>query len=307
QPATSAPSTQPASQVDQIRQKLQQVPTLWWMIGGGVLGVLVLGLILFIVLRKKKPKAPPQGSGYQPPPQQQQQQFGQQPPQYQQAPPQQQYGSTMPQYPQSAPWEQQQAPPPTYQQQPPPYQQQAPPTFQESPLATGAFGQAGGRMGSTFMPLPPEPQPPPAPVAPAPAAPAQAPQPIPIPAAEPILSRASEPRFQSPAKGSPSAWLVCVEGPAAGRSYPIDEAQFWIGANANNHLQLAEDQTVSGNHACIAFEQGTLGIYDHHSTNGLFLNDDRLTEGRKLLKPGDRVRVGRSTFVLQPASTHYPT
>jgi hypothetical protein len=284
-PVTAPP---PASKVDQVRQKLQEVPRLWWMIGGGALAVLLLGLIVFLVMRKGKGKpkggtpAKPQGAQPQP---------GFQPPQ------------TLQQSPQ-------------YQGQPPTYQQPRPPQhefFQPSgpAMPSGSFGQAppppafGSNPfappqqpspfvgGSTYMPLPPDPAP--------------RPMPVPVPGPEPIPSRASEPRFQTPSKGNPSAWLVCTEGPAAGRSYPIDEAQFWIGANANNHLQLADDPTVSGNHSCIAFEHGTLGIYDHQSTNGMYLNDERLTEGRRLLRPGDRLRVGRSTFVLQPASDNRGT
>jgi hypothetical protein len=133
--------------------------------------------------------------------------------------------------------------------------------------------------GSTYQPLvfdPPPPQP-------------AAPQPV-------------APRFRAPTKSSPSAWLVGSEGPAAGRSFAIDEAQFWIGANPNNHLQLADDPTVSGNHACITYENDTLGVYDHRSTNGLFLNDERLTETRRVLQAGDKLRIGRSIFVVQPAS-----
>ena len=308
--ATPAPAA-PASQMDQIRQKLQQVPQMYWMIGGGVAGALLLGLILFLVLRKGK-KGKPQAGKTPPRPQQgppfQQPQFQQGPPQYQQGPPQFQQGPP-PQYPPQG-YQQQQ---PFFEPQPPPMQPPYQQPFQQQPgplqpppgpmLATGSFGQTPPpqqpqqppphlfNAGSVYQPLPPQPQGP------------AAPPPGPIPVQEPIPTRASESRFQTPSKGNPSAWLVCTEGPSAGRSFPIDEAQFWIGASANNHLQLGDDPTVSGNHACIAYEQDTLGIYDHHSTNGLFLNDDRVTDVRRVLKPGDRVRIGRSTFVLQPASS----
>ena len=106
--------------------------------------------------------------------------------------------------------------------------------------------------------------------------------------------------FAPPAKLSPSAWLVCIEGPAVGKSFAIDEPQFWIGASPNNQLVLADDPTVSGNHACIAFENDTLRIFDHRSTNGLFVNDQRLTDTVQLLQAGDRLRVGRFIFVLRP-------
>ncbi len=106
--------------------------------------------------------------------------------------------------------------------------------------------------------------------------------------------------FAPPAKLKPSAWLVCIEGPAVGKSFAIDEPQFWIGASPNNQLVLEDDPTVSGNHACIAFENDSLRILDHRSTNGLFVNDQRLADNVQLLQPGDRLRVGRSIFVLRP-------
>jgi len=281
-PATSVPTPKvetksdsqpvaPASKAEGLREKFEQIPKMYLMIGGGVLAALVLGLILFIVLRKGKK------TGGLPTPHPQQQAPYQQAPPYQQQPPAFQPGPF---------------------QQPPQQQPQGPNVF-----TTGAFGQAppaypppqqpapfspqGG--GSTYQPLIFDP-------------PSQ-PLPQPEPMQQPIEPRAaSQPRFYPPSKSNPSAWLVCVEGPSTGRSFAIDEAQFWIGASPNNHLQLGDDPTVSGNHACIAFENDTLGVYDHRSTNGLFLNEERLTEMRRVLQPGDKLRIGRSTFVLQPAS-----
>ena len=85
----------------------------------------------------------------------------------------------------------------------------------------------------------------------------------------------------------------------AGQSFAVDEAQVWIGAHSNNHVPLADDGNASGNHACIAYENDGLAIYDNRSTNGLFVNEERVTEGRRVLQAGDRVRVGRSVFVVR--------
>ena len=192
-------------------------------------------------------------------------------------------------------------PPPVF--QPPPTQpHQAPPVsyspdpFQQPPPrpfnSTGAFGNdtpprpsnaPAALQGSVFMALPPEPEP------------------MPVPASIPASS------FQPPTKLNPSAWLVCIEGPLAGQSFPIDVGEYWIGANANNNLVLADDATVSGNHGCIAFEADALGVYDHRSTNGMFLNDERLGDVRRALQPGDRLRVGRSIFILRPGSANRTT
>ena len=162
-------------------------------------------------------------------------------------------------------------------QQPPPNQ---PPPFSfdpPKPVNTGAFvGDSipTGSKGSVYIPLP-----------------THVPQ-------SPESTQQQGGQFRVPTKVSPAAWLVCVEGPASGQSFPVDEAQYWIGANPGNQLVLSDDGTVSGNHACIAFENGSLGLFDHRSTNGLFVNDRRIADARHALSAGDRIRVGRSIFVV---------
>ena len=108
-------------------------------------------------------------------------------------------------------------------------------------------------------------------------------------------------RFPVPSPGRPAGWLYCEEGFAVGRRFPVDELEYWIGALENNHLQIKEDRTVSGNHACLKFDHDVLGIYDHHSTNGTRVNGEAVGEKRRLLRLGDRIRIGDSVFVLQPA------
>jgi pSer/pThr/pTyr-binding forkhead associated (FHA) protein len=108
-------------------------------------------------------------------------------------------------------------------------------------------------------------------------------------------------RFPKPSKERPGAWLLCEEGYAVGKRFPVDEVEFWIGALENNQLRIADDPTLSGNHACLVFDHDVLGIYDHQSTNGTRVNGVLVGETRHLLRPGDRVRVGRSTFVIEPA------
>src|SRR5208282_5352241 len=108
-------------------------------------------------------------------------------------------------------------------------------------------------------------------------------------------------RFPVPAKGKPAAWLFCEEGFAPGKKFPLDEIEYWIGALENNQLQIPDDPTVSGNHACLVFDHDVLGIYDYRSTNGTRVNGRPINETRCLLKPGDRIRIGQSIFVLHAA------
>ena len=106
-------------------------------------------------------------------------------------------------------------------------------------------------------------------------------------------------RFPEPTSAHPAAWLLGETGFGAGQWFPLDVVEYWIGGLENNHLQITSDPTVSGNHACIVFETGVLGIFDHGSTNGTRVNDDLVQEHRRLLQPGDRIRIGRSVFVLR--------
>ena len=116
----------------------------------------------------------------------------------------------------------------------------------------------------------------------------------PVPAKTKMIAR-----FPSPSKEKPAAWLLCEIGFAPGQKFAVDETEYWIGAHENNHLRIADDPTVSGNHACLVFEHDVLGVYDYKSTNGTKVNGERVTEKRHLLRPGDRIQIGRSTFAVQ--------
>ena len=152
----------------------------------------------------------------------------------------------------------------------------------------------------TFKPNAPRPFVPPVSPQPAPQAVRQ-PEPTPTPSQRPPVIKARTQishSFPPPSPQTPSAWLLCEEGFAKGRQFPIHSAEFWIGSLENNSLCIPGDPTVSGNHACIVFDHGILGIFDHNSTNGTRVNNENVLETRQLLRPGDRIRIGRSTFVL---------
>jgi hypothetical protein len=144
-------------------------------------------------------------------------------------------------------------------------------------------------------------------VFPAPGTPAATPPPSPQPGPAPAkpASRSATKmisRFPAPSADRPAAWLVGEEGPMAGKRFAVDRAEFWIGALENNHLPIANDPTVSGNHACLVFDHDVLGIYDHHSTNGTQVNGEVIGDKKSLLRPGDRIKIGRSIFLVDIAS-----
>jgi Mg-chelatase subunit ChlD len=105
--------------------------------------------------------------------------------------------------------------------------------------------------------------------------------------------------FAAPSPGHPSAVLLGEEGASSGQRVPIQSAPFWIGAGDGNDLRLAGDDYLSERHAFIQFHEGSLLLFDNESTNGTFVNLERLAAVPRPLSPGDQIRVGHSTFRLQ--------
>lgn len=105
--------------------------------------------------------------------------------------------------------------------------------------------------------------------------------------------------FPSPAPGAPAAVLLDVVGKAGGGRVAVEANPFWIGSETGADLTLPGDAYVSGFHAALQHSEGTLYLYDNSSTNGTFVNGERLGPVHRALVPGDEIRVGRCTFVVR--------
>ena len=68
-----------------------------------------------------------------------------------------------------------------------------------------------------------------------------------------------------------------------------------IGRSSASDIVLKSDDYVSGQHARLTRHGGVLYVEDNGSTNGTYVNDNRAV-GATLLKSGDKVRVGSTTF-----------
>ncbi len=87
----------------------------------------------------------------------------------------------------------------------------------------------------------------------------------------------------------------------AGVRVALGDARVAIGRNADNEFVL-DDEQVSGYHANIYSLDGEYVIVDAGSTNGTFVNGERL-QGRRVLKPNDRIGIGNVVLTLEdPAS-----
>ena len=81
--------------------------------------------------------------------------------------------------------------------------------------------------------------------------------------------------------------------------WPLSRVANWVGRAADNAIQLAE-ATVSRHHALIQVDdEGSVQLIDLGTTNGTFVNGNRLAAKRpQALEDGDRVRFG-SSYVLK--------
>jgi diguanylate cyclase (GGDEF)-like protein len=107
---------------------------------------------------------------------------------------------------------------------------------------------------------------------------------------EETMILATTPKPQTPAICR-HACLVHIypTGPSMGTRYTLGEKPMVIGRDDTCDVSLS-DESVSRHHACIQPGADGFGIVDLQSTNGTFVNDQRVSLA--LLRDGDYVRVG---------------
>jgi hypothetical protein len=93
--------------------------------------------------------------------------------------------------------------------------------------------------------------------------------------------------------------LRFISGKHKGNEYPLPPGgQVCIGRSSDIDVVLIEDM-VSRRHAQITIDGDTLKIEDLGSTNGTFVNGERITETK--LQQGDRILIGTSIMKLVEA------
>ncbi|WP_082922826.1 FHA domain-containing protein [Halothiobacillus diazotrophicus] len=89
--------------------------------------------------------------------------------------------------------------------------------------------------------------------------------------------------------------LVGMTTPYQGFRFPLRNGKTTVGRRADNDLVLT-DGSVSAMHAWVIEDQGRYRVMNILSTNGTFVNDQRIIEIE--VKHGDRIRFGALTFEL---------
>ena len=92
--------------------------------------------------------------------------------------------------------------------------------------------------------------------------------------------------------------LEATAGPATGRKIHVAPGSILrVGRTAKSDYALGEDSYLSGQHFAIECDEKQCTIRDLGSSNGTFVNGDRITE--HVIKDGDSVAAGGSTFSVR--------
>lgn len=119
---------------------------------------------------------------------------------------------------------------------------------------------------------------------------------------EPVINKKvgvqAQPDMTTPVVG----WIVCIEGPEAGRDYRVYGKRNTMGRNAKMDISIQGDMAISGeNHAWLNYDykHNTFRLAPGNSDNYTYINDEPL-DNAVSLKPYDVIEMGESKFLFVP-------
>ncbi|MEM9643554.1 MAG: FHA domain-containing protein, partial [Planctomycetota bacterium] len=120
----------------------------------------------------------------------------------------------------------------------------------------------------------------------------------------PSVDNATLDRLRRSSCSADDVWFLC--GPTSSgdvvRHVPIDEADFIIGRKPGVLLRL-DFRTVSGHHAELILDDGKLYVCDLGSTNGTYVNGNRLNKGERIsLGDEDLIHFAEAPFRVRRQS-----
>src|SRR3954468_3173523 len=99
--------------------------------------------------------------------------------------------------------------------------------------------------------------------------------------------------------------LDVLHGPRKGRKFVFDSHDtFIVGRSRFVHCPIPEDSALSRDHFLIEVNPPRCEIRDLGSTNGTFVNEQRVDRLR--LNPGDRIAAGQSIFHVRVEEAYTP-
>ena len=91
--------------------------------------------------------------------------------------------------------------------------------------------------------------------------------------------------------------LVRVSGDDPGEAHRVGD-ELLVGRDGAAAGLCLDDDQVSGQHARLSIRSGQVYVEDLGSSNGSFINEQRI-DGLRVLREDDRLRLGNTSFVLK--------
>ena len=98
--------------------------------------------------------------------------------------------------------------------------------------------------------------------------------------------------------------LIMRSGPTPGKELDLQQAELTLGRDVTNDI-VVNDPEVSRKHARLTASVGGYVIEDLGSTNGTFINGQRLL-GPHLLNPGELIMIGENVSLKYEATSYDP-
>lgn len=95
---------------------------------------------------------------------------------------------------------------------------------------------------------------------------------------------------------APDFQLTMRSGPTPGKTFVLDQEENFVGRDLANDIAIS-DPEVSRRHARFTMREGSIFVEDVGSTNGSFLNGERITTPQQL-RPGDVITLGESIVLI---------
>jgi hypothetical protein len=113
-----------------------------------------------------------------------------------------------------------------------------------------------------------------------------------------------QPASAAPSKPATPGRLVVVESDILpiGAAVVLDQPEVLLGRDPHAAAVLDGDGFVSGRHAMVRLRGGSPTVTDLGSTNGTYVNGDRIA-AETALHEGDEVAVGSTRMIYEPGTT----
>ncbi len=95
--------------------------------------------------------------------------------------------------------------------------------------------------------------------------------------------------------------VLLIKGPQSTESIEIQNGTFTLGRSRKSDIKIDDDQ-ISGNHISITLRDSSLFVQDNDSTNGTFLNGNKLDSQEISFGINDEIQIGKSYISLDKRS-----